>query len=131
MPRRWSVGARFRSTGCSAMTSSSTSQTSGTIVSTIFLAALMFWTSLRSTRRLMMNGLKSSSAMSFGSPHWCSLSDGPATITERPVARARHGAPAAAVVEEGVDRLLEHPLLVVHDDLGGAEIEQPLQAVVA
>ena len=84
MPRRWSVGARFRSTGCSAMTSSSTSQTSGTIDSTCFFAALMFWTDFRSTSRLMMNGLKSSSAISFGSPHWCSFRFGPATITERP-----------------------------------------------
>ena len=84
MPRRCSVGARFSSTGCSAITSSSTSQTSGTIVSTIFLAALMFCTSLRSTSRLMMNGLNSSSAISLGRPHWCSFSDGPATITERP-----------------------------------------------
>ena len=32
----------------------------------------------------MMNGLNSSSAMSFGRPHWCSCSDGPATMTERP-----------------------------------------------
>ena len=39
---------------------------------------------IRSTSRLMMNGLKSSSAISFGSPHWCSLRCGPATITERP-----------------------------------------------
>ena len=69
MPRRWSVGARLRSTGCSWMTSSSTSQTSGIIESTIFLAALMFWTCLRSTSRAMMNGLNSSSAISFGSPH--------------------------------------------------------------
>ena len=84
MPRRCSVGARFSSTGCSAMTSSSTSQTSGTIESTIFLAALMFCTALRSTSRLMMNGLNSSSAISFGRPHWCSLSVGPDTITERP-----------------------------------------------
>ncbi len=84
MPRRWSVGARFRSTGCSAMTSSSTSQTSGTIDSTYFFAALMFWTDFRSTSRLMMNGLKSSSAISFGSPHWCSFSVGPDTITDRP-----------------------------------------------
>ena len=66
------------------MTSSSTSQTSGTIESTIFLAALMFCTALRSTSRLMMNGLKSSSAISLGRPHWCSLSVGPETITERP-----------------------------------------------
>ena len=84
MPRRCSVGARFRSTGCSAMTSSRTSQTSGTIESTYFFAALMFWTDFRSTSRLMMNGLKSSSAISFGRPHWCSRSVGPATITERP-----------------------------------------------
>ena len=70
MPRRWSVGARLRSTGCSAMTSSRMSQTSGSIESTYFFAALMFWTIFRSTSRLMMNGLKSSSAMSFGSPHW-------------------------------------------------------------
>ncbi len=84
MPRRCSVGARLSSTGCSSMTSSSTSQTSGIIESTIFLAALMFWTALRSTSRLMMNGLNSSSAISFGRPHWCSCSDGPDTITERP-----------------------------------------------
>ena len=84
MPRRCSVGARFSSTGCSAMTSSRTSQTSGTIVSTIFLAALMFCADLRSTSRLMMNGLKSSSAISFGSPHWCRWRFGPATMTERP-----------------------------------------------
>ena len=66
------------------MTSSSTSQTSGIIESTIFLAALMFCTDLRSTSRAMMNGLNSSSAISFGRPHWCSRSDGPATMTERP-----------------------------------------------
>ena len=84
IPRRCSVGARFRRTGCSAMTSSRTSQTSGIIDSTIFLAALMFCTAFRSTSRLMMNGLKSSSAMSFGSPHWWSFRFGPATITERP-----------------------------------------------
>ena len=84
MPRRCSVGARFSSTGCSAMTSSRTSQTSGVIESTYFFAALMFWTDFRSTSRLMMNGLKSSSAISFGRPHWCSFSVGPATITERP-----------------------------------------------
>src|SRR5690606_4486684 len=36
-----------------------------------------------------------------------------------------------AVVEEGVDRLLQHPLLVVDDDLGGTEVDQSLEAVVA
>ncbi len=83
-PRRWSVGARLSSTGCSWMTSSSTSQTSGIIESTSFLAALMFWTDLRSTSRAMMNGLNSSRAISLGRPHWWSFSEGPATMTERP-----------------------------------------------
>ena len=49
---------------------------------------------------------------------------------ERPVARARHRAAAAAVVEQRVDGLLEHALLVVDDDLRRAEVEQPLEAVV-
>ena len=47
------------------------------------------------------------------------------------VAGARHRAPAAAVVEQRVDGLLEHALLVVDDDLRRAEVEQPLEAVVA
>ncbi len=41
MPSRCSVGARLRSTGCSRMTSSRKSQTSGRCCSTISLAALM------------------------------------------------------------------------------------------
>jgi hypothetical protein len=50
---------------------------------------------------------------------------------ERAVARPGDRAAAAAVVEQCVDGLLEHALLVVDDDLGGAEVEQPLQPVVA
>ena len=38
---------------------------------------------------------------------------------------------AAAVVDQGVARLLEHPLLVADDDLGRAELEEPLESVVA
>src|SRR6185437_6809832 len=49
---------------------------------------------------------------------------------QRTVAWARDRAAAAAVVEEAVDSLLEHPLLVVHDDLGRAEVKEPLEAVV-
>ncbi len=49
---------------------------------------------------------------------------------QRTVARARDGPAAAAVVEQCVDGLLKHALLVVDDDLGGAEVEQPLEAVV-
>src|SRR3954451_5746591 len=47
------------------------------------------------------------------------------------VARARDGPAAAAVVEQRVDGLLQHPLLVVDDDPGRAEVGQPLEAVVA
>src|SRR5687768_1121893 len=38
---------------------------------------------------------------------------------------------AAAVVDERVARLLQHPLLVTDDDLGRPELEKPLEAVVA
>ena len=46
------------------------------------------------------------------------------------VAGTGDGAAAAAVVEQRVDGLLQHPLLVVHDDLGRLQVEQPLQPVV-
>jgi hypothetical protein len=36
----------------------------------------------------------------------------------------------ATVVEQGVDRLLQHALLVPDDDLRGLQLEQVLQAVV-
>ena len=84
MPSRCSVGARFSSTGCSAMTSSSTSHTCGRERSTIRLALLMFCACDRSTRRFITNGLNSSSAICLGRPHWCSFSCGPTTMTERP-----------------------------------------------
>ncbi len=47
------------------------------------------------------------------------------------VGRAEHGPLAAAVVEERVDGLLEHALLVADDDLGSVELDEPLQPVVA
>ena len=50
---------------------------------------------------------------------------------ERAVARSRHRPAAPAVVEEGIDCLLQHALLVVDDDLGSTEIEQSLETVVA
>jgi hypothetical protein len=50
---------------------------------------------------------------------------------QRTVAGARDGATAAAVVEQGVDGLLQHALLVVDDDLGGTEVDQATEAVVA
>ncbi len=50
---------------------------------------------------------------------------------ERAVAGARDGTTAAAVVEQRVDGLLQHALLVVDDDLGSAEIQKTTEAVVA
>src|SRR5580693_8604611 len=49
---------------------------------------------------------------------------------QRPVAGPGDRTPAAAVVEQRVHGLLQHPLLVVHDDLGRAEVKQPLEPVV-
>src|SRR4029077_3051333 len=50
---------------------------------------------------------------------------------ERAVTGTGDRADAAAVVEQRVDGLLQHALLVVDDDLGRAEVEEPLQPVVA
>ena len=50
---------------------------------------------------------------------------------ERAVARTGDRTAAAAVVEQRVDGLLQHALLVVDDDLGRAEVEQSLEPVVA
>ncbi len=50
---------------------------------------------------------------------------------QRTIARARHRSPATTVVEQRVDGLLQHALLVVDDDLRCAQVEQPLEAVVA
>ena len=47
------------------------------------------------------------------------------------VGRSGHGPAAPAVVNQRVHRLLQHPLLVADDDLRRAEVEQPLEAVVA
>src|SRR2546426_2922437 len=46
------------------------------------------------------------------------------------VAGARDRAAAAAVIHEGVDRLLEHALLVPDDDLRRTQLEQTLEPVV-
>ena len=50
---------------------------------------------------------------------------------QRAVAAAQHGPLAAVVVEQGVDRLLQHPLLVADDHFGGVQVDQLLQPVVA
>ncbi len=49
---------------------------------------------------------------------------------ERPHAGALHGLPARAVVQNGIDSLLEHPLLVPENHLGRLQVEQAAQPVV-
>ena len=48
-----------------------------------------------------------------------------------PVARPCHGAATAAVVNQGVHRLLEHTLLIADDDIRRAQLQQSLQTVIA
>ena len=50
---------------------------------------------------------------------------------QRALVGAGDRAAAAAVVEQRVDRFLQHALLVAHDDVGRVELEQAAQAVVA
>ena len=50
---------------------------------------------------------------------------------QRAVVRARHRAAAAAVVNQGVHSLLQHALFVAHNDVGRAQLQQALKAVVA
>ena len=50
---------------------------------------------------------------------------------ERTVVGAAQHAAAAAVVEQGVHRFLQHALFVAHDDFGRVQLHQLLQPVVA
>ena len=45
--------------------------------------------------------------------------------------RSSNSPSASTVVEQCVDRLLEHTLLVTHDDIGCVQIEQTLESVVS
>ena len=96
----------------------------------------------------------------MGRPHWCSLSSGPIddhrttrvvdalaeqvlaepTLLalqhvrerlQRALVRTRDRLAAAAVVEQRVDGLLQHALLVADDDLGSVELLETAQTVVA
>ena len=50
---------------------------------------------------------------------------------QRTLVGAGDDAATPTVVEQGVDRLLQHPLLVADDDIGRAQLHQPLETVVA
>ena len=49
---------------------------------------------------------------------------------ERALVGAGNDPATTAVIEQGVDRFLQHPLLVADDDVRRAQFDQPLQAVV-
>ena len=49
---------------------------------------------------------------------------------QRTLVRASDGATATAVVQQGVDRFLQHALFVAHDDVRRRQIQQALQTVV-
>ncbi len=50
---------------------------------------------------------------------------------ERTLGRSGDGVAAPAVVEQRIDRFLQHPLFVANDDVRGVELDEPLQPVVA
>jgi hypothetical protein len=50
---------------------------------------------------------------------------------QRPVVGACHRPASAAVVDQGVHRLLKHPLFVAHNDIRRAQLQQALEPVVA
>src|SRR5579872_6232088 len=50
---------------------------------------------------------------------------------QRAVVRPGHRPAAAAVVDERIDRFLQHALFVLDDDFGSRQLQQPLQPVVA
>ena len=50
---------------------------------------------------------------------------------ERPLVRAPDDPAAPSVIKQGIDRLLEHPLLVADDDLRRFELLEPYEAVIA
>ncbi len=50
---------------------------------------------------------------------------------ERALVRASNDAAAAAIVEKGIDRFLQHAFFVAHDDVGRLDFHQLTQTVVA
>ena len=50
---------------------------------------------------------------------------------QRPVVLRHHRLAAPPVVEQGVYGFLQHPLFVVDDDVGRADLQELLEAVVA
>ena len=159
IPRRCSVGARFSSTGCSRITSSRMSHTSGSAARPSSRACLMVATKPALLELVVDERLEELERHLLGQPALVELelrpdhddraarvvhalaeqvlAEAPLLALERvgqrlqrAVVGAPQHAPAAAVVEQRVHRLLQHPLLVADDDVGRLQLDQLLQAVV-
>ena len=160
MPRRCSVGARLSSTGCSRITSSRMSQTSGFSFSTSFFACLtvdgialgvepriderleqlerhllrqaaLVQLQLRTDHDHRAAGIVDALAEQVLAEAALLALQHVGERLQRTLVGAGDDAAAAAVVEQRVDRLLQHALLVADDDVRRAQLDQPLQAVVA
>ena len=160
MPRRCSVGARFSSTGCSRITSSRMSQTTGSCALDHLLRGLdrggeahrlelvederleelerhqlrqaaLVQLELRTDDDDRAARVVDALAEQVLAEAAALALDHVGERLQRTLVRAGHRLAAAAVVEQRVDGFLQHPLLVAHDDVGRLELEQPLQPVVA
>ena len=47
------------------------------------------------------------------------------------IARAGNSPTTSAIIDEGVNSLLEHPFLITYDNLRGTQIEEPPQPIIA
>ncbi len=160
MPRRWSVGARLSRTGCSRMTSSRISQTSGLLLLDQLLGLLhrggqalgvepriderleqlerhllrqaaLVQLELRADHDDRAAGIVDALAEQvLAEPALLALEHVGERL-QRALVGAGDDAAAAAVVEQRIDRLLKHALLVADDDVRRAQLDQPLEAVVA
>ena len=84
IPSLCKVGALLSITGCSLITSSTTSHTLGSWLSIIFLADLILLARPLSVKPWITWGLNNSKAISLGIPHWYIFKSGPTTITLLP-----------------------------------------------
>ena len=160
MPIRCNVGARFNSTGWFWITSSRISQTSSSLRSSIFLGALdrvgvaklfqspnderlvqfqcdllrqaaLMQTQGRTDHNHASSRIVDSLSQQVLSETALLTLDHVGQRLQRPVAAAQHGTLAAVVVEQGVDRLLQHPLFIADNHFRRVQIDQFFQPVVA
>src|ERR1700722_10411510 len=138
IPKRCKVGARFKSTGCSRITSSRMSHTSGPSRSTRRFAAQLQLGENEGLEQFQRHFLRQSALVQTqGRTH---DDDRAARVVDAlaqevlaeaalfaldhvgqglqgALVGARDGTAAAAVVQQGIHRFLQHALFVAHDDV--------------